>query len=374
VSAARLAPASNAAPPGRAEPAAFVPSAARLIASLPLAVVVVNPAGQIAALNPAAEQLFGTGLARLIGRPLAEVLSFADPAVAGWLADAEAMVSARALDAVVGGRGPCRLDVTFSAVADAPGWRIATLADGHHEVLRGDDRDSPRAPEILAHEIKNPLAAIRGAAQLLARQRNPADQPLTALITAEVDRIARLIDQMQALSRRTVPPVAACNLHEAVRRGCAVLAAGDRQCAIEEQFDPSLPAVLGNADALVQVVINLLANAHDAVRGHPAPRILVRTRFASGLQRRGPSGTVALPIELRVSDNGPGVEAALRDHLFEPFVSAKRGGQGLGLALVRKLVHEMHGHVGFDRQAAAGGETAWTHFRVHLPQAPLGRA
>jgi len=225
-----------------------------------------------------------------------------------------------------------------------------------------------RAPEVLAHEIKNPLAGIRGAAQLLARSANGPDRALTDLITAEVDRIAKLVDQMQSLGRRGAEPALPCNLHEAVRRAQAVVAAsGGWDIAIAEEFDPSLPPVLCNPDALVQVVLNLLCNAGEACGQGSKPQIVVRTRFASGIRLHGGLGEtpVRLPIELRVSDNGPGIDPALRDHIFEPFVSGKKNGQGLGLALVQKLVREMHGRITHDREAATG----LTHFRLHLPVA-----
>jgi two-component system nitrogen regulation sensor histidine kinase GlnL len=225
-----------------------------------------------------------------------------------------------------------------------------------------------RAPEVLAHEIKNPLAGIRGAAQLLDRKLDDKDRELTGLITTEVDRIAKLIDQMQSLSRRSQEPSVECNLHEAVRHAQAIVAAGHPGTfTVEEEFDPSLPPIMANPDALVQVLLNLMTNAREACQSSAAPRIAVRTRFASGIQLHiGPSGKpLRLPIELRVSDNGPGIDPALRDHIFEPFVTAKKSGQGLGLALVQKLVREMNGRVTHDRDEAKG----WTHFRLHLPVA-----
>jgi two-component system nitrogen regulation sensor histidine kinase GlnL len=127
---------------------------------------------------------------------------------------------------------------------------------------------------------------------------------------------------------------------------------------------------LGSTNGLVQVLINLLANARDASRDVASPRVIVRTRFASGLQLHvtGRGNPVRLPIELRVSDNGPGIDPAMREHIFEPFVTTKKTGQGLGLALVRKLVGDMNGRITHDREDATG----WTHFRLHLPVAPHG--
>lgn len=344
----------------------------RQLASLPHAVVLLAPGQRVAAANPAAEQLLGQSFRRLDGRSLNELLVFDEDRLAERLAETDAQLSARATGLRVLGQGPRRVDVTVAPVIDQPGWQLLTIHDiGGAEAMRetqvsGED-SMLRAPEVLAHEIKNPLAGIRGAAQLLGRKLDGNDLAMTRLIADEVDRIAKLIDQMQSLSRRTVPDLAPCNLHEAVRRARAVIEASGNSPAIAEEFDPSLPAVLGNGDALVQVLINLLANAADAVRDLDEPRIAVRTRFASGLQlhRTADGQPVRLPIELRVSDNGTGIDPALRDHIFEPFVTGKKSGQGLGLALVRRLVSDMNGRITHDRDEAAG----WTHFRIHLPLA-----
>ena len=350
------------------------PDAQRLIASLPLAVLLLGPEQRIASANPAAEQFFGQSLRRLTGRHLLDAISFGESPLAEKLADSDTPVSARAIDVTVAGLGTRRLDVTATPIVDEPGWQVLTLHDSSAAEAMGsntgaEDDTVLRAPEVLAHEIKNPLAGIRGAAQLLARKVGEGDLPLTRLIADEVDRIAKLIDQMQTLSRRTTAPIEPCNLHEVVRRAVAVLeAGGDGKVRIEEEFDPSLPLVLGSADGLVQVMINLLSNAREACRDQPGPRVVIRTRFASGLQLHAPGQgkPVRLPIELRVSDNGPGIAPALREHIFEPFVSSKKSGQGLGLALVRKLVREMNGRISHDRDEAGG----WTHFRLHLPLAP----
>jgi two-component system nitrogen regulation sensor histidine kinase GlnL len=352
------------------------PDAQRQLASLPLAVVMLAPGLKIAGANPAAEQFFGQSLRRLSGRKLTEILTFAEPRLAERIADSETPVSAREITVSVPGQGTRQLDVTMTPIVDEPGWQMLTLHDTNAEAMGEDaggaDNSVLRAPEILAHEIKNPLAGIRGAAQLLARKVGDSDRALTRLIAEEVDRIAKLIDQMQTLSRRTTAPVEPCNLHEAARRAVAVMdAAGGRgaksEVRIEEEFDPSLPPVLGSPDGLVQVLINLVANAREASRDAVKPRIIVRTRFASGLQlHSGKAGKpVRLPIELRVSDNGPGVDPSLREHIFEPFVTSKKTGQGLGLALVRKLVRDMNGRISHERDEANG----WTHFRVHLPVA-----
>ena len=356
------------------------PDAFRQLASLPIAVALLSPGLRIAAANPAAEQFFGQSLRRLVGRRLGDVLRFADTRLLDRVGDSETPVSARDIDITVAGQGRRRIDLTVSPVIDEPGWQLATMHDANVEGM-GENPTSGgeamlRGPEILAHEIKNPLAGIRGAAQLLGRKLGDKDRALTDLIAGEVDRIATLIDQMQALSRRTPAAIEPLNLHEPARRAMAIITAADSARGtgprIEEEFDPSLPMVLGAPDALVQVLINLIANAREACAGVSRPRVVIRSRFASGLQLHSPQAgkPVRLPIELRVSDNGPGVDPAMREHIFDPFVSTKKHGQGLGLALVRKLMREMNGRISHERDEAGG----WTHFRVHLPLAEPARA
>jgi len=348
------------------------PDAARQLASLPLAVILLAPQLRVAAANPAAEQFFGQSARRLIDMELKDILAFAEPRLSARLRDAETPVSAHGAGVVVQGRGARRVDLTVTPVIDEPGWQLLTLHDNTTTEALGEDsagseRAALRGPEILAHEIKNPLAGIRGAAQLLARKVGDRDRALTDLIAGEVDRIATLIDQMQRLSRRTPAPVEPCNLHEAIRRAVAVIEAGGSGPRIVEEFDPSLPMALGSPDALVQVLINLLSNAREACGGVDEPRIVVRTRFASGLQLHSSETgkPVRLPAEIRVSDNGPGVDPELREHIFEPFVTSKKTGQGLGLALVRKLVRDMNGRISHERDEERG----LTHFRIHLPLA-----
>jgi two-component system nitrogen regulation sensor histidine kinase GlnL len=257
---------------------------------------------------------------------------------------------------------------------------VVTLSQiGHDDAVNPSSGEAMLgAPTVLAHEIKNPLAAIRGAGQLAARKLPHADKKLARMITDEVDRIARLIDRIQQLGSTRTGPVDACNPHEAIRAAVATMraacsAVGDFE--IREEFDPSIPPVLANRDALEQVLINLISNARDAAMGRGSGegragsggRVIVQTRFVSGLAfsaiRNGRA--VPLPIEITISDNGPGIEPSLRDYVFEPFVSSKTSGQGLGLSLVRKLVRDMNGNVSHDRDARAG----LTHFRLHLPQA-----
>jgi two-component system nitrogen regulation sensor histidine kinase GlnL len=352
-----------------------MPEAHRQLASLPHAVLLLEPGQAIASANPAAEQFLGQSLRRLAGRRLDSILTVADSRLMNRIDDVETPVSAREIVVGIKDRGTRRIDINVAPVADWPGWQLLTIHDNTPTDAFGADSGGAenaalRGPEIMAHEIKNPLAGIRGAAQLLARRIEEKDRALTDLITSEVDRIVTLIDRMQRLSRKTPPVVEPCNLHESARRAIDVLRAGDpasKGPRIEEEFDPSLPAVLGSPDGLVQVMMNLLVNAREACGKAAGARVVIRTRFASGLQLHATDSgqAVRLPVELRVSDNGPGVPDAMREHIFEPFVTTKKSGQGLGLPLVRKLVRDMSGRISHERDETEG----WTHFRVHLPLA-----
>lgn len=337
------------------------------IAGLIFAVLLLDPDLIVREANPAAEDLLHRSARRLVGARLLDVVELDDARVAHRLADADARLTVRGMMLRCGAR-VTQVNMTVSPLVSHPGWRVMTIS----EVGQGEMADDPgeettlRAPAILAHEIKNPLSAIRGAGQLVARKLDEKDRPLAAMISDEVDRIARLVDRMQRLGSERADPVAAVNLHAAVRSAIATVRAAGGGVELVEEFDPSLPPVLASRDALEQVLLNLISNACDACAGGETPRVVIRTRFASGLVSNAKVGrTVRLPIEITVSDNGPGIEPALRDHVFEPFVTSKASGQGLGLALVRKLVRDMDGRIGHQRDERAG----LTHFRIHLPLA-----
>ncbi|MFB0611391.1 two-component system sensor histidine kinase NtrB [Aurantiacibacter poecillastricola] len=346
-----------------------LPDAREQINGLSFALLLLAPDHVIHEANPASENLLGLGSQRMVGRSFLDVLTFSQSAVQKRFAENDAQLVARGVDAKVGER-MLRLNITLSTPSSHPGWRIATLSDASQGERFGaqGSRTQLRGPAVLAHEIKNPLAAIRGASQLLARKADESQKPLTALIADEVDRIAQLIDRMQRLGRERAEPIKPVNLHAAIHRAYeTVRISSAATVAWGEEFDPSLPPVLANEGALVQVLVNLMANARDACASSVAPQVKLRTRFVSGIVwnviRLG--RPVKLPIEIQVSDNGPGIDPAVSDDIFEPFVSTKTNGQGLGLALVQKLVRDMDGRVSHERDEDGG----WTHFRIHLPMA-----
>ncbi|HAU21417.1 MAG TPA: PAS domain-containing sensor histidine kinase [Erythrobacter sp.] len=345
------------------------PSADAQLSALIFAIVLIDGEGRIADVNQSAEDLLKTSAKRLTGQLASDVLKIHDARVLAHLNQAEEALVARDISLLVDEEEK-RINLTISPILAHSGWRSITISDIGRNDLNDpaqDDLGNLGAPSILAHEIKNPLAAIRGAGQLAERKLAPEDKGLARMITAEVDRIARLIDRMQQLGSTIQDKPEACNLHEAIRSAIATVRAAGPDIEIKEEFDPSLPPVLANLDALEQVLINLISNARDACSDEESPYITVRTRFVSGLVLSAIKigGSVKLPIEICISDNGKGVDPALRDHVFEPFVTSKKSGQGLGLALVRKLVRDMAGRIGYDRDDRAG----LTNFRIHLPQA-----
>ncbi len=347
------------------------PGAREQLAGLVFATLLLDPEMTIVEANPASEEMLGRSAHRLVGRALFEVVEIDDPRVSAHSREESVPLVARGVT-IRSGHRDHRVNLSVSPLTSHPGWRVVTLSDAGQDEMGEEARTSRlSAPAVLAHEIKNPLAAIRGAGQLIARKLEEKDRPLADLIATEVARIASLIDRMQRIGARGAEPNAPLNLHEAVRRAIGTVRGGGlRGVELIEEFDPSLPPVMGNEGALEQVMINLLANARDACAGQQDAKVVIKTRYVSGLIFNAirPGRSVRLPIELTVSDNGPGIDPELRDHVFEPFVSSKKSGQGLGLALVRRLVNDMDGRIAHERDAKSG----FTHFRIHLPVAKQG--
>ena len=348
---------------------AGAPDARDQLAALIFAVLLLDEDDNIVEANHAAEEMLGRSARKLCEKRFWDVVGIADQRLSESFQASDAQIVARGVT-IATAVGDRRVNISSSPMHGAAGWRVLTLSDaGLPENDDGDDeRVELRAPAVLAHEIKNPLSAIRGASQLLARRVAGKDKPLARMISAEVDRIAQLIDRMQQLGAKPVEITGPCNLHEAIRNAMGTVRAGRSEaCELVEEFDPSLPPVAADQGALEQVLINLLANACDASSGIEDAKVTVRTRFVSGLVfntiRLGKA--TRLPIEISVTDHGPGIDPALRDHVFEPFVSSKPRGQGLGLALVRKLLRDMGGRISHERDERAGTTT----FRINLPVA-----
>ena len=348
------------------------PSFADLFAALPVAVLGIDPQARIGFANCAAEELLNMSQRAMVGQALEAVVSLPH----GYAGRREELGFAAFDCGIARRRGePLRVDFIEALVPDHPGWRVLTL----HEVIasraigqpdRGAGRAAVKAAAMLAHEIKNPLSGIRGAAQLISGT-DPNTIELTQLIIAEVDRVAALIDRMQDFTDGRPLTPAPHNIYPLLDHARRVAEAGfAANVTIEERFDPSLPQVMLDRDAVLQVVLNLLKNACEATAGQAHAEVVLATAYRHGMSVRAGPDKVSrpLPIELSVIDNGPGAPPDIADHLFDPFVTGKADGQGqgLGLALVDKLVRDMGGMVQYARE----GAPARTIFRVFLPRAP----
>ena len=219
---------------------------------------------------------------------------------------------------------------------------------------------------MLAHEIKNPLAGIRGAAQLLEKSVPQEDVPLACLIKEETDRIVNLLEKVDIFGDERVLKTEAINIHLVLER-VKLLAKSSDNNNIEfiEQYDPSLPPVLGNKDQLIQVLLNLVKNSIEALKDTEFPKIKLYTAFKPGIHisLSGVKSKISLPLEIIIEDNGAGVPQDLLAHMFDPFVTTKPNGSGLGLALVAKIIND-HGGV-IDAQSQKGK----TSFKILLPVA-----
>ena len=346
-----------------------------LIDALPNPLLVLDDKDRIHLANSAAEDFFQTGKAALLRANFADLMPLASPA---HNAIAEARHSGGVVNEYSISAGTPRfgsernIDLQVVIVHEQPHFVIVMLLERSmaHKIDRQlTHRNAARSVSgmaaMLAHEIKNPLAGIRGAAQLIEPTLSGDDRPLARLICEETDRIRDLVDRMEVFSDERPPEREPVNIHAVLERVKTLSIAGMAQpIAIREEYDPSLPPVMGSRNQLIQVFINLVKNAVEAIEGDGGGgEIQLTTAFRPGVRLSiAASGErVTLPLEVCVKDTGPGVPADLRPHLFDPFISTKPGGRGLGLALVAKIVRD-HGGI-IECQPNDRGTT----FRVLLP-------
>ncbi len=343
---------------GSRNPAHAVGPAEAVLNALPLAVVVIAPNGMINDANVAAEDFFDMSVALLRRHALHDLVPFGSPLLAliEQVRQRGGAVNEYKVDLGTPRTPPERLVVMLQQ---------RTMADKMNRQLthRGAARSVIALAAMLAHEIKNPLSGIRGAAQLLEQQASDDDRILTRLICDEADRIVKLVDRMEVFGDQRPVEREQVNIHMVFDHVRRLAQSGfARHIRFIEEYDPSLPPVLANRDQLVQVFLNLVKNAAEAI-GESAVdgEIHLSTAFRPGvrLSLPGSKSKVSLPLEFCVRDNGPGVADDLMPNLFDPFVTTKPSGSGLGLALGRSRRHHRM------RVATAADHLSRAHAQIH---------
>jgi len=342
-------------------------------AALPIPALLVDGDDRVIDCNPAAEQFLSASVRSLRGVPLLERLAVDAP-----MEDALARVRRDAApwfinDAAVGtGERPpvtCTLQIALMQV-DSPAVLILISPReivgrlGRAGAAQSAARSAIGMAEMLAHEIKNPLAGIAGAAQLLSMTLGPDDRELTDLIVEETRRVVKLLEQVEQFGNQRPPECRAVNIHDVLDRARRIAAVGfAANMRIVERYDPSLPSTWADADQLQQVFLNLLKNAAQAQPD--GGEIVIRSFFEPALRLRGRDGPGRpLPLQIEIIDDGPGLPPGIAENVFEPFVSGRENGTGLGLALVSKIVSDHEGWIAVD---SVPGRTV---FRISLPVAP----
>lgn len=350
------------------------PAAETLWASLPMPAVAVDPGDRISCMNAAAELFLNVSSRLAVGRPVLDRLAFGAP-IEDAFARARENGSPLFVDSaeVLPGRGatPILCSLRLAPVADAEGHVLALIEPGRMADRPGlgrpagtPTRSAVGMAELLAHEIRNPLAGIIGAAQLLSTDIDEAGRELTGLIVDESRRVAALLDQVERFGGLRPPARREVNLHDvlACARNSAQAGLASRMRFIEE-FDPSLPPAFADPDQLQQAFLNLLINAAQAA-GEGGGTIRLRSFCDMSLRVRRRDGIgAAAPLQVEIVDDGPGLPPDIAEDVFDAFVSGRGNGAGLGLAIVSRIVAEHDGWISVESEP---GRTA---FRVSLPAA-----
>lgn len=345
-----------------------------VLSALADAIIVAEADGAIVYANAAAEEFFATGLSQMRQVGLDQLLP-ADSPVFSLIRNVAAggnRVSEYEVELDTPRIGPHLVTLQVAPAGDAPGRVVISIHD--QSLARKIDfqlshRNAARSMSamaaILAHEVKNPLSGIRGAAQLLEQGVSMRERNLTRLICDEVDRICALVDRFDMFADQPSMRESAVNIHEVLDHVQRLAENGfGRHVHFVSVYDPSLPPVRGNRDRLVQIFLNLVKNAAEAVPKRKG-EIVLSTTYRHGIRLAigGGAARQHLPLVVSVQDNGEGISEDMRPHLFDPFITSKTNGSGLGLAIVAKIVDDLGGVIEFDSQRGR------TTFRVMLPVA-----
>ena len=343
-----------------------------VLEALSTVVVVVDGELTIIRINNAGEQLFQSSAAHLKGQRLDHLIPADSPlfALIRQACDRGHSVAEYHVNLVSPRIGRHVANVQVAPLAEAPGTVVVSMQErtvatqiDRQLSHRGAARSVSAMAAMLAHEVKNPMSGIRGAAQLLEENLDPADRALTRLIRDEVDRVCGLVDRMEGFSTSDALQREGVNIHEVLGRVHALARNSfGRHLRFVDNYDPSLPPAFGNRDQLVQVFLNLVKNAAEAAPAEGG-EVVVTTAYWHGVRfavSRNQS-RIHLPLMISIQDNGEGIPDDIKAHLFEPFVTTKPNGTGLGLALVAKTIEDHGGVIEFESQPRN------TLFRVLLP-------
>jgi two-component system nitrogen regulation sensor histidine kinase GlnL len=354
--------------------APFAGVANAVLNALPHPVIMIAPDGRLSGANQAAEVFLQNSASVLSRYDLGHFVPFGSPifSLIDQVRASGAPVTEYRVDISSPRLGGERIvDIYASPVPERAGDvalmllpRSVTEKIDRQLTHRGAARTVTGLASMLAHEIKNPLSGIRGAAQLLETEADENDRALTRLICEEADRIVGLVDRMEIFADERPIQRDAINIHSILERVKAIARNGfARNIRVVEEYDPSLPPVHGNRDQLIQVFLNLVKNAAEALENTKDAEIVFRTAYRPGirLSMPGSRSRVSLPLEFSVVDNGPGVPEDMLPYLFDPFVTSKTNGTGLGLALVAKIIGDHGGVIECESQPRR------TAFRILMP-------
>ena len=343
--------------------------------SLPIPALIIDGGDLILSVNPAAETFLNASERSLTGNPVWDRV-FVDAPMEEALArvrQGQSALFVGGVDVGTGSKKPVSCDVQLAPVSER-GDQVMMLLESRELAGRLDRglvsksaaRSAIGMAEMLAHEIKNPLAGITGAAQLISMNAGGEDRELTDLIVEETRRIVKLLEQVEEFGNLRPPECKAVNIHDILDRARKSAAVGfAAHMRILDQYDPSLPPTWVDSDQILQVFLNLLKNAAEA--GREGGTITIRSFYEAGLRLRKRDGSAAsMPLQVEIVDDGPGIAPERQSEIFEPFVSGRDNGTGLGLALVSKIISDHDGWIALD---SVPGRTV---FRISLPIAPRG--